>query len=152
MPQLGITAVTDWVSAYEPSAATGWVTLIQPVEDNPEAETALGDLGRALDDASAARVLLSGVTDDEARSDLHEILSQLGAARLLRLLRWFGCESGPDGSRALEAQFADRYGMEDKLRKLVQALHRQALLARMFDDERLDALLRASRIAAGEPT
>lgn len=152
MPQLDRMAVTDWVSACEPSAAVGWVNLVQPLEEEPGAEAALCDMGGALDDAAAAGKLLKTLGEGDGRTDLHETLSQLGAARLLRLLRWLGCETGEDGVRALKAQFARRYGEDDPLRSIVQTLRRQSLLSRIFDEQRLDALLRASATAAGEST
>jgi hypothetical protein len=110
----------------------------------------MAGLGQQLDRSDRSGDWELGPNERQSGEDLREILMQLGVARLLRLLTWLSGESGSDGAKLLTGLFDGAFGAPDILRGTVRALHRQALLARIFDDKRLDALLAASGAAAGE--
>ena len=81
---------------------------------------------------------------------MRAILIQLGTARLLRLIRWLSLEAGPDGERVLAALLAGAHGDAEPIHGTLQALHRLALLARIFDEARLRSLLVAAKDAHQE--
>jgi len=150
MPQLDKAAVTEWLTACEPSVTTGWLALLRPIEDDDPANDAMAELGRQMDRTSQTVPWPLGPNERQGAEDLREILMQLGVARLLRLLKWLSSEAGPDGAKLLAGLFEGSFGSPDILRGTVQAMLRQALLARIFDDNRLEALLAASGSTAGE--
>ena len=148
MPTLEAASVLDWLTACEPAAVRASITAIQPIEEDDDNRDGLAALGQALDRfGGAERTLSSCLASGEPGQDLHAVLIQLGAARLLRLIRWLSDEAGPDGVRVLTALLAGSYGTADPLHATLQALHRQALLARIFDEGRLRILLVAAKDA-----
>ena len=151
MPALETASVLDWLAACEPASAHALITPIRPIEENDDSRDGLAALGEALDCFDVAQRTLSDcLASGEHGQDLHAILIQLGAARLLRLIRWLSDEAGPDGERVLKALLDGTYGTPDPIRATLQALHRQALLARIFDEARLRILLVAAKDAQQE--
>ena len=151
MPALDTASVLDWLTACEPAAARAPITPIRPIEEIDESRDGLAALGEALDRFDGAeRALSASLGSGEPGQDLRAVLIQLGAARLLRLMRWLSGEAGPDGERVLTALLDGGYGDPDPIRAALQALHRQALLARIFDEARLRILLVAAKDAQQE--
>ena len=151
MPSLEKQAVMDWVAACEPAIAGASAAPIREMEDNADIHAALEALGEALDRHAAAGTGLSSCLQaGEPGQDLLAILTQLGPARLLRLFHWLSSGDAPDRQEALRSLLDDAYGSAATLRAMVHALHRQALLASIFDESRLQALLLASRAAREE--
>ena len=152
MPTLETASVLDWLTACEPATARASIIAIRPIEEDSGSREGLVALGEALDRFDGAQRMLSAcLASGEPGQDLRAVLIQLGAARLLRLIRWLSDEAGPDGERVLAALLDDAYGTADPLRATLQALHRQALLARIFDEARLRILLVAAKDAQQEP-
>ncbi len=151
MPNLEKLSVMDWVGACEPAIAHVCKTPVHVMEDDTEIHAALVALGEALDDhASSGANLSASLQAGEPGKDLLAILTQLGPARLLRLFHWLSSGDAPDRQEALRSLLDDAYGSAATLRAMVHALHRQALLASIFDESRLQALLLASRAAREE--
>ena len=77
-----------------------------------------------------------------------EVLAQLGVARMLRLVEWLDGAAGEaaDNAQALLLR-SDTTEAGRFIRTVLDALHRQDLLGRIFAPERLQALL----AARGEP-
>lgn len=151
MPALETASVLDWLTACEPASARAPITSIRPIEEDDDSHDGLAALGAALDRFDGAQGTLSDcLASREPGQDLHAVLIQLGAARFLRLMRWLSDEAGPDGERVLKALLDGTYGAADPVRAILQALHRQALLARIFDEARLRILLVAAKDAQQE--
>ena len=148
MPDLERHAVMDWIAVCEPAIAHSCAIPIRAVEDKEEIHTALVALGRALDHEAMSGARLSAcLKTGEPGKDLQAVLTQLGPARLLRLLRWLGAEGDPDRAEALRALLDGAYGPAAALRAAFQALHRQELLKRIFEEPRLTLLLAATKTA-----
>lgn len=151
MLDLGTTAVVHWLSERQPEGPAPGHDLVRPVEEAPEVQPSLLALGGALDAARARNdaLLAKHLCGDPVRDDLRGVLAQLGAARMLRVLDWLTESAAPDRRRVLEAVLeSDPSGAGQALRAAIQDLNRQALLARIFAQDRLDALLAACRRAA----
>ena len=146
-------AVTRWLTEWQPKGARPGCDPIRPIEDAPEVHPSLVALGGALDAARErdAAALAGQLCGDPLRDDLRGVLAQLGVARLLRLLDWLTESAAPDRRRVLEALLAaDPPGAGQALRTAIEDCNRQALLGRIFSQERLDALLAACRTSPKE--
>lgn len=146
MPDLERSDVLDWLQRTEPRLAGAGVPVFRPVEDTPEVRALLSDFGHALGTASAEQIG-GGIGEDDGAT-AREVLAQLGVARMLRLVEWL---DGAAGGAAHNAQAlllrSDTTEAGRFIRTVLDALHRQDLLGRIFAPERLQALLAAS----GEP-
>ena len=148
MPDLDRRAVMDWIAVCEPAVAQSCAAPIRAVEDADEIHAALVALGQALDHPAMSGARLAACLQaGEPGKDLQAVLTQLGPARLLRLLRWLGAEGDPDRAEALRALLDGAYGPAAALRAAFQALHRQELLNRIFEEPRLTLLLAATKTA-----
>ena len=111
-------------------------------------------LAAVLDDAvvrDPAR-LSSTLRGEPVRTELRTVLAQLDPARLLPILHRLATANLPDQREVLEALLAaDPSGSGQVLGTTLQALHRQALLARIFHPDRVQALRHACRPLAQEP-
>ncbi len=150
MPELDTRSVLDWFRSHEPHLAVTLDRPFCPAEEPEETRLALVRLGACLDQARArdATALAAHLRDGSSRDRLTAILAQLGAARLLRLLDWLSEAEFPEPRVLLEAVLRDDpAGTGQAVRQAVSALHRRALLARIFAPERRQALQQACRIA-----
>ena len=111
-------------------------------------------LAAVLDDAvlrDPAR-LSSTLRGEPVRTELRTILAQLDLARLLPILHRLATTNLPNQREVLEALLAaDPSGSGQALGATLQALYRQALLARIFHPDRVQALRHACRPLAQEP-
>ena len=148
MPDLERHAVMDWIAVCEPAIAHSCAIPIRTVEDKKEIHTALVALGRALDHEAMSGAWLSAcLQTGEPGKDLQAVLTQLGPARLLRLLRWLDADADPNRTDVLRALLDGSYGSAAALQAAFQALHRQELLGRIFEEPRLALLLAATKTA-----
>ncbi|MDT8350998.1 hypothetical protein RQ769_14475 [Roseomonas mucosa] len=123
--------------------------VFRPLEDTPEVRALLSDLGRVLEATSPERVGGSIGEDDGATA--REVLAQLGVARMLRLVEWLdGVAGGAAGDVQALLLRSDTTEAGRFIRTVLDALHRQELLARIFAPERLQALLSACGESAKE--
>lgn len=94
-------------------------------------------------DPSAASAALCS---EPVRAEMQAILAQLDPVRLLAVLHSMATGYPSNGREMLEALLApDRSGSGQMLHGTLQALHRQALLARIFHTDRVEALRSACR-------
>ena len=122
-----------------------------------EHETALRDAAARLDAALGGTqirdpALLSSVLrGDPVRDDLRAILARLDPERVLPLLHRLAAPDLPERREVLDGLLAgDPSGSGQALRATLQALHRRALLARIFHPDRVQALRRACRPSVQE--
>ena len=143
MPNLEQHAVTEWLIALRPAAATGeWPPPIRAIEteaDNPERLQALGSI---LDQLSQGELEILSTTLREAplRDDLRAVMAQLGAARLMRLLHWLAEIDLPGCHAVIPALIGGDDGNGAVLRAAIAAVTRPALLRRIFAPDRIAAL------------
>jgi hypothetical protein len=136
-------AVTRWLAELWPGAdGATWPPAIRPIEadaDTPELAIALG---RVLDEVGEGNL----VTLDAAlraaplRDDLGNVLAQLGAARVLRLLHWLSESDLPHCDAVIRGLLSGDNASGRSLRATVSAVTRRATLRRMFAPERIAAL------------
>ena len=146
MPDLERSNVLEWLQRIEPRFAGTGAPVFRPLEDASEIRALLSDLGQALDAASAEQIG-GGIGEDEGAT-AREVLAQLGVARLLRLVEWLDGATG-DAAGDVQALLlrSDTTEAGRFIRTVLDALHRQDLLGRIFAPDRLQALL----AACGEP-
>ncbi len=148
MPNLNAEAVAEWLTKRDPNNAA---TLLAPVASMPEGtEPLLVQLGQALDAAQARdpQRLSRLLRNAPVRERLGVLLTHIDKPRCLRLLDWLGSPPMPEHNLVAAAYLTDDASEEGAvLRRNVQALHRNALLRRIFDRERIASLLTACQVA-----
>jgi len=101
-------------------------------------------LGAALDCDPAA--VSAALRSEPVRAELQAVLAQLEPARLVPVLHRLATGDPSNRREVLEALLApDPSGSGQVLHRTLQALHRQALLARLFHADRVQALRSACR-------
>ena len=146
MPDLYAVAVAGWLAARGPDvAALPSRGAVDADEPSLRATLRLGvllDQGAAADPARLAARLV----DPATAVNLRAVLTQLGAGRRVVVLDWLASGAVPQRDAVLAAAMAPgQHG--DFVRAELQALHRAALLARIFAPDRIAALLAACRPA-----
>ncbi len=148
MPNLNAEAVAEWLTKRDPNNAA---TLLAPAASMPEgAEPLLVQLGQALDAAQARdpQRLSRLLRDAPVRERLGVLLTHIDKPRCLRLLDWLGSPPMPEHNLVAAAYLTDDPSGEGAvLCRNIQALHRNALLGRIFDRERIASLLAACQLA-----
>jgi len=150
MPNLERYAVTEWLTALRPAAAANeWPPPIRAVEteaDNPERLQALGSI---LDQFPQNELEILSTTLREAplRDDLHAVMAQLGAARIMRLLDWLAEIDLPGCDAVISALVSGDDTTGHALRAAIAAVTRRALLRRIFAPDRIAALHAACETA-----
>ncbi|MDN3563087.1 hypothetical protein ACFQY5_39890 [Paeniroseomonas aquatica] len=146
MPSLSLPDVTAWVRAVEPSEAD---RLCRPaaVDADPESLALLQEFGLALDTA-AGEHLDTAFEAVPSLALLRKALEQIGPARRVRLIDWIAV-SLPRGEALIAALLGDEQD-SGFLRAEMVALHRRAVLARIFGADRVKQLLEACRSANSE--
>ncbi len=140
MPDLETATVRAWLQEHETVALHGQDISCVAFDGSPEVQTALQRCGIALDDTLAAtpetgsRLLAS----EPARSELRQIMGQLGIGWTLRMLQWISSGGSP-GSDAIVAGLtsADPTGSGQFLHAGLGEAARPVLLSRLFAPERL---------------
>lgn len=128
--------------------------LSPPAMEDAAQHAVMDRFAAVLDDALARNPesLATALRSDPIRTELQALLTRLDPARLLFVLHRLATAGLPDQRQMLEALLAaDPSGSGQALRARLQALHRQALLARIFHPDRVQALRRACRPLAQEP-
>ena len=146
MPNLEQHAVAEWLTALNPTAASGWPPPIRAVETAAENPQRLQALGSRLDQLASGEltILPAALSQPPLRDELRAVLAQLGAARLLRLLHWLGESDIPDCHAAIAALVDGDDATGAALRAAIAAVTRPALVRRIFAAERVAALDAAS--------
>lgn len=155
MPDLRTSAVLDWLQLVRPGGPSEmWPPPFRPLETSHEAEELLADLGQHLDQAAArtpAR-LAAQLTTGSVVEGLQQIVAQLGAARTMRILHWLREIELPEGVAAGNAIMRGETHAARAIRACVTTASRQATLARLMSQERLNELASAAQAAASERT
>ena len=138
-------AVLDWADANASGLTARCEQPIRPIEEGQEVQSALVALGRALQTSTSGQATLETTT-----AAMRSSLVQLGPARLMRLLRWFGVEGGSVPSTFINGLLEDSHPDARSLREAVAALNRHELLSRIFDEKRIGQLLSAITAATKE--
>lgn len=145
MPDLSSTAVAAWLREIDPDLASHSSHMTSAVETAPDAGEALQTLGAGLDRARARRAdrLAKALSRDPERDRLRTILGQIGPPRRLRLLGWL-TEIAPADERLVHALTApEATGAAETIHHTLLALHRQQVLQRLVQSDRIEALLAA---------
>lgn len=156
MPNLESTAVAAWARERDVAGnASPAFNRHRSIEDDGALCDALAQLGTLLDVAHAAdpAQLAAVLRSEPVIADLRAMLAQLEPAQVLRLSFWLAETSLPERDAVLDGLFApDPSGFGQALRATLQSQHRRALLASIFDPDRVQALRRACRAIAKETT
>src|SRR4051812_44751909 len=142
MPDLSPNAVADWLRERDPDVAT--LPMLGPIDADPAVLQMMVRLGHLLEQALVADAerLSARLRHPATATNLRAALAQSGMARRLRLLDWFGDAGLPERNAVLAvAMGAGPDG--DFIRAELQALHRRAVLARVYAPERIQMLLAA---------
>ena len=149
MLDLSTTGVGTWLKyngAYDFRELPG---AVQRAEANPNVETALVALGLALEEASNHDPVnfKTRLQTEPAKSAFLAVLSQLGHARLIRLLDWLSEPGRPDRRVLLTALFvADAPDPAQAVRSAIHMLARQILIRRLMHRDRLETLLACCKL------
>lgn len=99
-----------------------------------------------------AMQMSTALRSDPARAELRAILAQLEQTRLLPILHRLAMTGVPHKREVLEGLLAaNASGSGQTLRSTLQALHRRALLVRIFHPDRVQALRRICQSLTQEP-
>jgi len=164
VPDLDITAVSDWIAGFRPpdaSSEEGDLRALDApadpdllrLEADHDCETAVRAFGIELDralDCDPQR-LSTALREDGTRPLLAGTIARLSLARQARVIDWIVQSGLPNGAglvRSLARPGDD--GTGDAIRDGIAALYRQRLLARIFSKARLASLLDACRISQEE--
>lgn len=154
MPNLEQYAVSAWLTELRPEPGhNDWPPAIRAIETEADIPQRIAALGSVLDDLAQGdlRPLSTALRDTPLRNDLTAVLSQLGAARVLRLLHWL-CEIDvPDCRAVIAALLEDNGSAGQALRATVEAVTRRVVLRRIFAPERIAALELACAAVLEEP-
>lgn len=152
MPDLTLTAVAAWVREIDPDLADHAARLITDLEEEPVVEEIMKEFGTGLDRARARHAgrLAKALSRDPERDRLRTILAQVGPPRRLRLLGWFA-EVTTGDERLIHALTApEATGAGEAVHHTLLALHRQQILQRLVQHDRIEALLAACEHHQGE--
>lgn len=139
-------AVTGWLTDIQPARTDAdWPPPVRPIETRGDATTLLMDLGIAIDTVLKPGIdpLVKPLGTDLATC-LRDILAQLGAARMLRIVSALQDSLPQDGATEL----MDRLTAPDTsagraLASAIAASARTTLRGRLISEKRLAALARA---------
>ena len=115
------------------------IRAVETEADNPERLQALGSI---LDQFPQNELEILSTTLREAplRDDLHAVMAQLGAARIMRLLDWLAEIDLPGCDAVISALVSGDDTTGHALRAAIAAVTRRALLRRIFAPDRIAAL------------
>jgi hypothetical protein len=155
MPDLRTSTVLDWLQPMRPRDLPDlWPSPIRPLERSAQAEALLAEFGLHLDQEAtqAPGRLAAQLTTEGAVSSFQQTIAQLGAARAMRLMHWFRETQLPEGVAAGNAIMRGETQAARAIRACVTSVARQATLARLMSQERLEELASAAQAAMQENT
>jgi hypothetical protein len=149
MPNLEERAVTEWLTALRPAAATEWPPPIRAIETEADNAARLRALGSIFDELvpEDLRGLSTALREAPLRDELRAVMAQLGAARLMRLLHWLAEIDLPDCPTVISTLVGGDDGNGEALRAAVAVVTSRAVLRRIFALDRIAALHAACQIA-----
>jgi hypothetical protein len=153
MPNLGMPDVRNWFSAvHRPLAPSDWPPTIRAIEERDGHPRLLGELGAMLDEATSRdpEYVSAVLLEDTGPERLRGIVSQLGMARLLRVLHW-ALETDLPNVHDLVPHLLTGEDLDVRaLRSALAALNCRITLGRMFSPSRIAALDAACAVAEKE--
>jgi hypothetical protein len=150
MPDLEQHVVIEWLTALGPAAAMSeWPPPIRAIETEADNAERLRALGLILDALvpEELRDLSTALSEAALRDDLHAVMAQLGAARLMRLLHWLAEIDLPGCHAVISALAGGDDTTGHALRAAIAAVIRRTLLRRIFAPDRIAALHAACETA-----
>lgn len=144
MPDLSTRAVGAWLVEQELDAWSELPDATRRAEIDPSVEAAVVALGIALDetDQNDPKRLTELTRTDPPRTIFQSVLSQLGSARLLRLLDWLTEPGKPHRQALLAALLWPESGDASwAIQRAVRYVVRRSLFGRMNADARLSSLV-----------
>lgn len=154
MPDLSTDAIHRWIDAHwQCAAGISSKHTFRQNERSHRVEQALAALGQVLEEAGERdfSALRAALIEDAGRDGLRRVLAQLGPGRMVRILHWLSCLGSSDADAVLTTLFDSSDDVNVlALREALQALHRRELLARLFGEDRVGALLSACRLVQKE--
>ena len=154
MPDLSHTAIQDWLTRHGSATTDDWIApSVGAADDEPDVLPSVLRLGEALDDArhtdaDCANRLL---TDRSTAGRLGAVLAGFGGGRRMRLLHWLADPDDAGSPKVVQAILGpETHGPGAALRQWLLDLERRELLQRLFQPERLQALLAACRTATAQ--
>ena len=152
MPDLSADAIAAWLREREPAIAADLASAMLSIDEDSTVLPSVLRLGSLLDEALARSPerLKDLLRHEQFQHRMRVVVAHIGLGRRLRLLHWL-TEIDGLGDVVRDLLVADQSDTGAFLRADIRSLHRRALLGRIFDGERIAALLAAStQIAQSE--
>ena len=152
MPDLSADMIAVWLREREPAIAANLASAMPSTDEDPTVLPSVLRLGSLLDEALARSPerLKDLLRHEQFQNRMRVVVAHIALGRRLRLLHWLTEIDGLEDV-VRDLLVADQSDTGAFLRADIRSLHRRALLSRIFDGERIAALLAAStQIAQSE--
>ena len=145
MPDLSADTIAAWLREREPAIAADLASAMPSTDDDPTVLPSVLRLGSLLDEALARSPerLKDLLRHEQFQNRMRVVVAHIALGRRLRLLHWLTEIDGLEDV-VRDLLVADQSDTGAFLRADIRSLHRRALLSRIFDGERIAALLAAS--------
>ena len=145
MPDLSADTIAAWLREREPAIAADLASAMPSTDEDPTVLPSVLRLGWLLDEALARSPerLKDLLRHEQFQNCMRVVVAQMALGRRLRLLHWLTEIDGLEDV-VTDLLVADQSDTGAFLRADIRSLHRRALLSRIFDGERIAALLAAS--------
>ena len=145
MPDLSADTIAEWLREREPAITADLASAMPSTDEDPTVLPSVLRLGSLLDEALARSPerLKDLLRHEQFQNRMRVVVAQVGLGRRLRLLHWLTEIDGLEDV-VRDLLVADQSDTGAFLRADIRSLHRRALLSRIFDGERIAALLAAS--------
>ena len=145
MPDLSADTIAAWLREREPAIAADLASAMPSTDEDPTVLPSVLRLGSLLDEALAGSPerLKDLLRHEQFQNRMRVVVAHIALGRRLRLLHWLTEIDGLEDV-VRDLLVADQSDTGAFLRADIRSLHRRALLSRIFDRERIAALLAAS--------
>ncbi len=145
MPDLSADTIAAWLREREPAIAADLASAMPSTDEDPTVLPSVLRLGSLLDEALARSPerLKDLLRHEQFQNRMRVVVAHIALGRRLRLLHWLTEIDGLEDV-VRDLLVADQSDTGAFLRADIRSLHRRALLSRIFDGERIAALLAAS--------
>ena len=153
MPDLSADMIAAWLREREPAIAADLASAMPSPDEDPTVLPSVLRLGSLLDEALARSPerLKDLLRHEQFQNRMRVVVAHIALGRRLRLLHWLTEIDGLEDV-VRDLLVADQSDTGAFLRADIRSLHRRALLGRIFDGERIAALLAASTQTAQSET
>ena len=145
MPDLSADTIAAWLREREPAIAADLASAMPSTDEDPTVLPSVLRLGSLLDEALARSPerLKDLLRHEQFQNRMRVVVAHMALGRRLRLLHWLTEIDGLEDV-VRDLLVVDQSDTGAFLRADIRSLHRRALLGRIFDRERIAALLAAS--------